>query len=198
MLAASFYETKTTDRVSLRFAVDASDPKLTKYPKEARAFDSHSAVEAMNFAAAQATAMYIGFLGDDNRFVTQGWDAIVLAALDEMGGGVVYPNDLINPGSLPSVVFMSRAICEAVGYFALPSLKINYFDNVFRDLGEGVGKYKYLPDVAVQHLSMPHWWATPEQGERHETQVLRDRDTYALWAKWQRQEDIAKARLALA
>lgn len=198
MVRDSFLATKTTDRAKLLFAIDASDPTISEYPKEARAFDSHSAPEAMNLAVKGVQSTYVGFIGDDNRFITKGWDEKVLAALDEMGGGVVYANDLVIPGSLPTVCFMSTAICRAVGYFALPSLKINYFDNVFRDLGEGVGHIRYLDDVVVQHLTLPHWWATQEQGERHEAQVVRDRDTYAYWVKWQRAEDVAKAKAALA
>lgn len=193
----SFMDTRRTERASLLFAIDADDDTGSAYPPFTRRYPSHSAVEALNCALKDVTSDYIGFIGDDNRFVCDGWDEAVLAALDEQGGGVVYPNDLVIPGSLPSVCFMSTAICKAVGYFALPALKINYFDNVWKDLGEGVGKYKYLPDVAVQHLSLPHWWATKEQGERHEREVLKDRARYACWLQTQAAEDIAKAKAAL-
>lgn len=192
----SFMDTRKTD-AAIRFALDADDPSTSQYPPCWKSYPSHSAVEALNFAAQDVTSEYIAFVGDDNRFITPGWDTEIIAALDEMSGGVVYPNDLVIPGSLPSTVFMSTAICRAVGYFALPVLKINYWDNCWADLGKGIGKLKYLPDVAIQHLSLPHWWATPEQGERHEAQVLVDRQNYLEWFKTQRKVDVEKAKSAL-
>lgn len=191
MVRDSFYDTQTTGRVSLRFALDADDPTLVQYPAEARAYDSHNATEALNLAAKGLNARYLGAICDEQRFITKGWDERILAALDEMGGGVVYPNDLINPGTMPAACFISNAIVKAVGYFAFPGLRVNYYDNIWKDLGEGVGKLKYLDDVAVQHLSMPH-------KEDNSLAIARDRESYILWARWQRQEDVAKAKAALA
>lgn len=192
----SFMDTRTTD-AAIRFALDEDDSSATQYPPCWKRYPSHSAVEALNCAVEEVTTAYVGFCGDDNRFITKGWDATIIKALEEQGGGVVYPNDLVIPGSLPSTVFLSTAICRAVGYFALPGLRINYFDNVWQDLGRGLNKYRYLPEVAIQHLTLPHWWATKEQGERHEAQVLVDRQHYLDWTQTQRQADVALASLAL-
>lgn len=193
MVAQSFYETKTTGRVMLRFALDADDPTAPQYPKEARCYDSHSPTEALNRAALSEAVnhRYVGAICDEQRFITTGWDEAILDALDEMGGGVVYPNDLINPGTMPAAVFMSTAIVKAIGWFAFPHLRVNYYDNCWKDLGEGVGKLRYLDDVAIQHLSMPH-------KEDNALAIARDRETYIHWARWQRQEDVAKAKAALA
>jgi len=193
MVRQSFYDTKTTGRVMLRFALDADDPTSSQYPKEARCFASHSITEALNLAFKNEASMhrYVGSICDEQRFITKGWDEAILDALDEMRGGVVYPNDLINPGTMPAMVAMSSAICRGVGYFAAPFLRVNYFDNVWKSLGEGVGRLRYLDDVAVQHLSMPH-------SEDNSLAIARDRETYIHWARWQMKEDVAKARAALA
>jgi len=126
----SFMETRSSDRVHLRFALDMGDPSGPNYPPGWKSYPSHGITEAINLAAKDVTTTYIGTLCDEQRFITKGWDDILLGALDEMGGGVVYPNDLINPGTMPAFALMSTAIVKALGWFAMPGLRYNYFDNV--------------------------------------------------------------------
>src|SRR4051812_49688704 len=44
---------------------------------------------------------HIGFMGDDHRPRTRGWDERVSEQLDELGTGIVYGNDLIHGERLP-------------------------------------------------------------------------------------------------
>lgn len=184
-------DTRVTERVHLRFACDDNDPTVKDYPPGWHRYPSRGLTQAINAGASDVKTTYIGSLCDEQRFLTQGWDQIVLDTLDEMGGGVVYPNDLINPGSMPACVFMSTAIVKAVGYFAMPLFRYNYFDNVWKDLGEGLGKIRYLPKVYVQHLSMP-------QSFDNSAGIALDRRDYFQWTLNQRAKDVEKARLALA
>lgn len=94
----------------------------------------------------------IGYMGDDHRPVSKGWDGGYLAALHELGTGVVYGDDLVQGASLPTQVAMTADIVAALGYMAPPSLAHMYCDNFWKDLGEGAGCLTYLPDVVVQHL----------------------------------------------
>src|SRR5690348_7362278 len=101
-LFESFMATRATENVHLRFALDAGDPSAPTYPPGWKTYPSKGLTEAINLAAKDVTTTYIGSLCDEQRFLTPGWDLILLRALDDMGGGVVYPNDLINPGTMPA------------------------------------------------------------------------------------------------
>lgn len=194
MVWESFYDTQQSDKVQLHFALDDDDPTARKYPMGWAKYPSHNAVEALNAAffrtVVPAKVPYVGAVCDEQRFITPGWDLKVLDALEEMGGGLVFPNDLINPGTMPACPIISTKICEAVEYFAHPAMTTNYYDNVWKDLGLGVEKMRYLDDVVVQHLSMPH-------SRDNSMDIAKDRDTYILWSRWFRPAEVAKARAAL-
>lgn len=195
MLFESFMDTRTSDNVRLHFALDETDTTADRYPPGWKRYNSRSAPEALNKAffgnADIFNGKYVSALCDEQRFITQGWDELVLAALDEQGGGMVFPNDLINPGTMPANPYISSVIPLAVGYFAYPECHVNYYDNVWKALGEGVGKIRYLPDVVVQHLSMPHKVDNSEA-------IADDRKAYQRWVRDQRDSDVAKAKAALS
>lgn len=162
----SFLKTREGDSRIL-FALDNDDSTAASYvggELAARRFDSDSVVSALNSAAIQEYAKYryIGYIGDDNRFITPGWDVKIINALDDQGGGLVYTNDLMDPGALPTVVFMDSRIVRKLGYMAPPPLRSILFDNFWLHLGKGIGKIKYLPDVVIQHISLPPVKADPE------------------------------------
>ena len=191
----SFMDTRTDDRVRLHFALDEDDPTYDKYPPGKAKYPSRGPVQALNLAFARhvvtENAKYVGTICDEQRFITVGWDRRILDALDEQGGGMVFPNDLINPGTMPAAPFMSVSMLRAVGYLAYPLCTTNYYDNVWKDLAEGVGKLKYLDDVIVQHLSMPH-------AKDDSRAIARDRQRYYEWVEDHRAADVAAAKAALA
>lgn len=92
----------------------------------------------------------LGFVGDDNRFVTVGWDTKVSAVLAD--GGFAYCNDHLRP-DLPTHVFVTTNIVKRLGWFGLPGLWHLYLDNVWRVLGTKTGSLHYLPYVILQHLN---------------------------------------------
>lgn len=190
----SLMDTRTTDQVTLHFALDEGDPTFDKYPPGRRRYRSHNAVEALNLAFRDHVVPlgvdYVGCVCDEQRFVTKGWDEQVLGALDAQGGGLVFPNDLINPGTMPAAPFLSVKMMRAVGYLAHPEMTTNYYDNIQKDLAEGVGRVKYLPDVVVQHLSMPH------KGD-NSAAIAKDRQAYIKWYSEERPTEVARARAAL-
>lgn len=95
----------------------------------------------------------IGFMGDDHLPVTPGWDDRIESAIDDLDGvGIVYGDDGIQGPNLPTAVFMSASIVEALGYMAPPVLTHLFLDNYWRDLGRASGRLRYLPDVKISHL----------------------------------------------
>ena len=81
---------------------------------------------------------------------TQGWDRLLLEALDKLGGeGIVYGNDLHQGEALPTAPVISSGIVGALGWMMEPSLKHMHVDDVWRDLGRAAGCLAYVPEVVI-------------------------------------------------
>lgn len=127
-LLASFKDTAVLDTTRLIFAVDDDDPTVADYPGEVVIGPSSGDPTApLNRLAFASTATICGFLGDDSRLVTKGWDREVERALREPGFAYG-PDDTSGPAIWPSTCFVTTDIVRAIGYFALPSLKRGFFD----------------------------------------------------------------------
>jgi hypothetical protein len=157
-LARAFKETCTAD-TQLLFAVDADDPELAGYrrvqPPHTTLNPERSMVACLNRAARDVLAyppFAIGFMGDDHRPRTVGWDATYLDALRELGTGIVYGNDLLQRHNLPTQCAMTADIVRALGWMAPPTLRHLYVDNFWLDLGRAADCIRYLPDVVVEHM----------------------------------------------
>ena len=95
---------------------------------------------------------YVGFMGDDHRPRTAGWDLKIREQLKTMGTGIVYGNDLFQGANLPTAVFMTADIIGVLGYMAPPCLTHMFADNAWRAWGEGIGRFVYMPDVVIEHM----------------------------------------------
>src|SRR5436190_826292 len=73
----------------------------------------------LKFATHTKLTSIVGFIGDDHRFRSEGWDEAIIATNDLLGGGIVYGNDLLRGEDLPSQVFIDRRITDALGWMAL-------------------------------------------------------------------------------
>ncbi|MDH6120646.1 hypothetical protein [Kitasatospora sp. GAS204B] len=108
----------------------------------------------LNYYAPQVAARFpkIGFLGDDNVPRTVGWDQRYVEALDELGTGIVYGNDLLVGPDLPTQVAMTSDIVLATGLMVPPGIVHLWADNAWLELGQALDGITYLPDVVVEHL----------------------------------------------
>lgn len=115
-------------------------------------------VAALNAAAqhlvyqSDAVPYAIGFMGDDHRPRTIGWDRSYLDALIGMGTGIVYGNDLLQRQNIPTQVAMTSDIIRQLGFMCPTVLKHMYADNFWLELGHGAGCIQYLPDTIVEHM----------------------------------------------
>lgn len=178
-LADAFMETCTAD-TELVFAVDDNDPTLPRYSELAvvpRGIPGSptgslgwprlstcvvpnptNMVHALNHAAVgylksiHPTPFAVGFMGDDHRPRSRGWDAAYLAGLRELGTGIVYGDDLLQSRNLPTQCAMTADIIQTLGYMAPASLRHMYVDNFWLQLGRFADCIRYLPDVVVEHL----------------------------------------------
>ena len=187
-LAEAFADTCTAD-TQLVFSLDDDDPTLDQYPEPRLVGPNRSMVEALNAAAvAYARGLLglldapfaVGFLGDDHRPRTKGWDASYLEALRELGSGIVYGNDLLQRAELPTQCAMTTDIVTALGYMAPPALTHLYVDNVWLELGRRAECGRYLPDVVVEHCHPIAGKAAWDEGyERVNNAAMYRRDEQA-------------------
>lgn len=111
-------------------------------------------VEKLNCAAGASAGKYpvLMFTGDDTVPETPGWDKLLVEAINSMGGtGFSYPEDH-SRNDIPEHVAMSSDIVRALGWFAQPSLKHFYIDNVWADLGRATGRIRFVPEAVLDHL----------------------------------------------
>lgn len=207
-LALAFQATATGD-TSLVFAVDQDDPTEGLYDEASHRTIKVQAepgtssmgralhVMATHFAFSDEPPFAIGFMGDDHRPRTHGWDKAYLDALHELGTGIVYGNDLLQGENIPTQVAMTSDIIRALGYMAPPSLTHLYFDNFWKVLGNGANCLRYLPDVIVEHMHPVAGKAEWDEGYvRVNSQAMYEKDSqaFAEWLKRSMVEDVAKVR----
>jgi hypothetical protein len=217
-LAETFRDT-CTERTWLLFAVDEDDPEhqaytdavseqLVRHGRVTMASQpSGTMVSALNHAASKlldapppVRPEAIGFMGDDHRPRTKGWDRAYLNALTALPG-IVYGNDLIQGANLPTQCAMTARVVRALGHMAPPELTHLYVDNYWRDLGRAAGCLTYLPDVVVEHVHPIAGKTDWDEGHRRVNRPeLYDRDRAAYAAYWaeHQERDILAVRQAVA
>lgn len=199
-LAAAFAATCTAD-TELVFAVDDDDPTRGDYPQRlTAALPSRSMNEALNAVAVKeaADAFAVGFMGDDHRPRTVGWDERYLTVLRELGTGIVYGNDLMQGAALPTQCAMTADIVRALGYMAPPVLTHLWLDNFWLSLGNEATCIRYLSGVVVEHRHPMAGKAVWDAGyERVNAVEMQDRDQAAFAgyvASGEFGRDVAKVR----
>lgn len=217
-LVQSFAETCSAD-TQLVFAVDESDPRQPEYWDAAKPIwpgilphDNHSMVEALNWSAVALTAVptagvnqfggepwsapfALGFMGDDHRPRTKGWDQAYLDALRELGTGIVYGDDLYQGAKLPTQCAMTSDIVRALGYMSPPSLTHMYVDNFWLGLGRAAGCIRYLPDVVVEHMhpvAGKSEWTEGHKRVNDRAMYAKDEAAYLAYCSTQFSADVAK------
>jgi hypothetical protein len=135
-------------------------------------------------------------MGDDHRPRTAGWDNTVMDAFEKQGNtGFVYGNDLIWGEGLPTAVFISSRVIEALGFMIPPGMIHLYFDDFWRDFGRAMGKITYLPDVIIEHMhySVGKSVQDARYQEVNAPEVYdHDRELYHKYQAERMQEDLKK------
>lgn len=210
----SVEKTRAHSETEIVFLVDPDDPKLPGYQAVRggeRLFvwtPEHAGGMVASLNAGAAMALHrrpdvdvLGFVGDDNRFRTPGWDATFSRALSKAGGGVAYGNDLFwAKGELPTAWFVSMEIVRAVGYMALPALRHLYADNVWLTIGKGIGRYFWFPNVIIEHMHPAAGkspWDESYRQNNSEERYAQDGAAFEKWRATMAPDDIARVRAAL-
>lgn len=155
---------KTETRARLLFALDIDDPELDAYRREFECIPAAREVAiyvgprlrlagTLNEAVSKNAPYFaaVGFMGDDHRPRTKGWDARFAECLSG-GAGIVYGNDLLVGAKFPTAVMMTSDIPRALGYMCPPGFTHLCLDLVWKDWGDGMGRITYLDDVVIEHV----------------------------------------------
>lgn len=209
----TFEATRTLSHTRLVFVIDEGDPAWEEYHKGRNSrwltviHPEHSGgmVAALN-AGADATIRnwpredIVGFIGDDHRFRSKGWDQAIADRLKE-SPGFAYGNDLAQGGNLATQCFVNAKIVQALGWFGLPDCYHLYIDNAWMELGRAVDRLHYLPDVVIEHMHPAFGKSDWDEGHlRVNTSAMydRDREAFTQWRNSPRfEEDVARVRHAL-
>lgn len=207
--ATSFAATVTGPSTFFIGVVDFDDPKLEEYVAKATSSgtmlmqvppgSAGSMNAAMNWAAEHWSqeADIVGFIGDDHRFRTKGWDRAIEMVLKGQGGGFAYADDLAQRENLPTQVFISSDIIRALGWMGLPGARHLYLDNTWKQLGDGAGCLYYIPDIVIEHLHPAYGKGTWDENHirvNSEEMYSHDRAIYEAWLETKAAEDIERVR----
>lgn len=185
-------------------ALDDDDPALGEYRSDALGIMQKSGVhQGLRKSLTGWTNLvarfwlddydYMASFGDDHIPRTEGWDVKLVDAIG--GTGFSYPNDL-RRADIPEAVVVSTNVIRALGWFACPQMDHFWIDNAWADLGRGMGRLAYCPDVIVEHAhylrsaSVAHD-ATYAQAE---SRMHLDEAGYRAWCAAQRDADIEKLK----
>lgn len=164
LLAQAFTDTCTAG-TRLVFAADGDDPTLGEYVEATGSGRAEllvcgpwqPMVSKLNQAVAQViddggAPFAVAFMGDDHRPRTHGWDVAMLAALRDLGTGVVYGDDLLQHERLCTAWAMTSDIVRALGRMVPAPVDHMYCDNAVLALAKLAGCLRYLPEVVIEHL----------------------------------------------
>lgn len=150
----------------------------------------------LNREAIESKSDWVGFIGDDSRCRTPGWDALV-----EGPPGIVVPYDgTTDKGHpWPSTCFVHTKIVRALGYMVPPTLHRGFFDVFWMELGNRTKCIRVI-DALFPHDNSrgdpskpnfdPAFRVAPEV-------IAADERAYHEWYATQRHEDVRKVRHAL-
>jgi len=145
--------------IEVYLGLDTDDPCLHDYRPSPRTFVYSQRRQPLapwtNFLATEAMrrgADILGFLGDDHRPRTDGWDYFIQEAFRAHGKGLVYCDDGHQGEKLPTAPFWSAEIIQALGYYYPPQLKHLFADNFWLRLATDLDRCTYLPSVLIEHM----------------------------------------------
>ena len=117
--------------------------------------------EKLNQTAMAMAGAYdaLAWCADDHVFRTPGWDKLMLAALDGLGGhGWVYPQT-VRRQDVPEIWMCSSGVTETLGWFFPPAMAMYYGDNAVGELAKRAGMIRHCPEAVIEHL---HYSVNPE------------------------------------
>jgi hypothetical protein len=95
---------------------------------------------------------YFGFMGDDHRPRTDGWDQILIDSIKDIKYGIAYGEDLVKGKALPTAVILKSEIVKVLGYIGPPTQIHLCIDTFWKNLGDSLKTLVWNPKVIIEHL----------------------------------------------
>lgn len=89
---------------------------------------------------------------DDQWPRTYGWDTKVIAAMEQLDGGLVYTDDGWMGEQTPVCPFWPAAYAREIGWLYHPDLIHLFADNTLLELSKALQRRTYLPNVLIEHV----------------------------------------------
>jgi hypothetical protein len=142
--------------------------------------------DKLNQTATQMATAYPALMwtGDDHVFSVPGWDQMMLARLEGMGGhGWVYPATA-RGSDAPEIWLASSSVTEYLGWFFPPFLSHYCGESVVSELGKRAGLLRFCPDAVAEHKH----WSRDRSVERdttyREAEEAHAQADSAAWQQW--------------
>lgn len=100
----------------------------------------------------KALGFSVGFMGDDHRPRTPGWDYSYIRTLQRLRTGFVYGNDLFQGANMPTQVAFTTDVATRLGYMCPPIFDHLCVDVVWKDWGDAIDRIEYLDKVIIEHM----------------------------------------------
>jgi hypothetical protein len=181
-LQKSFLATKEGDS-ELIFLLDWNDPRRNEYALPVVIGEpTGDPTGPLNRAALSSAAPIVGFIGDDSRCETPGWDRMVEAAL--LTPGFCWGSDG-HDKPWPSTCFVSSSIVKALGFMVPPVFRRGFFDVYWIDLSMASSTARVIP--AMFRHDNSKGFVDPEI-------IAADERAYQHWREGDIRGDVQKVR----
>ena len=145
----------------------------------------------------------VGHVGDDHRFITEGWDEDIRNAILE-GYYVVYGYDGFR-SAWASAWWTTMEVIRTLGWLAVPGSRHLTIDDVFMDIGAGLGEHpeerlKFLPETIIKHLHPAGGevaWRPIVKSHYEKSRRLEEEENLLRYRNFQFAQDIEKLRTQL-
>lgn len=141
---------------------------------------------------------YYYLVADDIRFRSTHWEKAFMTKLEKNGGkGICYGNDLMFMENLSTAPFISGKVIRALGYIALPGLWHMWVDKFWYEVGIGLNKLFYFPDLIMEHIhyKVGKSHADPQYLSFNTKKVYEhDKQVFLTWEKKGMEKDLLRIR----
>lgn len=150
----------------VHFIVDDDDARIEEY-RAPRMDETVSIIEVPHGVPGMAAALdrglaslmsmvdigshIVGFVGDDHRFRTKGWDLRFIEWAQGHPVSMMYANDGARM-DIPTQCFMTGRMVLALGAMVPPPLRHLYIDDYWAQLGAATGVIHPFPDLLIEHM----------------------------------------------
>ena len=141
---------------------------------------------------------------DDALFRTSMWDRAVEKAFAECSDKILlaFADDLSKQhrGKFATLPFVHRRWVETVGYFTGPGFASWYSDTWPNDVADMIGRKRYLPNVAIEHVHAKYKKAPMDATYQEGAALRQQQDLAKLYADRmpERIADAAKLRAVMS